>query len=112
MCMLNKDILCYGSKSQYGYYLININNYQFIKNIIGPQIIYSIISLDNEKCLASVLESNINVIKLYQLNNGNLIELANHQSNTIALVTSLLDLKNGLILLKKADDTIKIITSF
>ena len=70
------------------------------------------LSLDNEKCIASVLESNINVIKLYQLNNGNLIELANHQSNTIALVTSLLDLKNGLILLKKADDTIKIITSF
>ena len=112
MCMLNKDILCYGSKSQYGYYLININNYQFIKNIIGPQIIYSIISLDNEKCLASVLESNINVIKLYQLNNGNLIELAIHQPNTIALVTSFLDLRNGLILLKKADDTIKIITSF
>ena len=42
LCMINKDILCVGGTNSKGFYLINILNHQLIKNILGPQIIYSI----------------------------------------------------------------------
>ena len=42
LCIINENILCVGGSNSKGFYLINISNHQLIKNILGPQIIYSI----------------------------------------------------------------------
>ena len=46
MCLLEKDLLCVGGDNSKGFYLIKITTHQLIKNIIGPQRIFSI-----NKCL-------------------------------------------------------------
>ena len=46
MYLLEKDLLCVIGDNSKGFYLIKINTHQLIKNIIGPQRIFSI-----NKCL-------------------------------------------------------------
>ena len=40
--MIKENVLCVGGTNSKGFYLINIQNHQLIKNILGPQVIYSI----------------------------------------------------------------------
>ena len=58
LCKLDDDILCVGGINSKGFYLIKISNHQLIKNINGPQIIFSnyecydgliLCSIENEK---------------------------------------------------------------
>ena len=42
MCLLEDDILCVGGINSKGFYLIKISTHQFIKNILGSEIIYTI----------------------------------------------------------------------
>ena len=42
MCLLEDDILCVGGCNSKGFYLIKISTHQFIKNILGSEIIYTI----------------------------------------------------------------------
>ena len=60
MCLLEDDILCVGGENSKGYYLIQISNHQLIKNIIGPQLIYSINKLWNNLFLCSIIDGNKN----------------------------------------------------
>ena len=74
MCLLDNDLLCVGGKDSKGFYLIKISSHQLIKNILGPQTIYSIIECIDGLFLCSILNENGNyaIVKYeyeYETNN-------------------------------------------
>ena len=60
LCLIKEDILCVGGNNSKGFYLINIPNHQLIKNILGPQIIYSIYECFDGLFLCSIQNENDN----------------------------------------------------
>ena len=60
LCIIKEDILCIGGINSKGFYLINIQNHQLIKNILGPKIIYSIYKCNDGILLCSIKNENGN----------------------------------------------------
>ena len=60
ICLLEEDILCVGGKNSKGFYLIKISTHQLIKNILGPNIIYSINKCLDGSILCSIIDENGN----------------------------------------------------
>ena len=60
LCMIDKDLLCVGGINSKGFYLIKISTHQIIKNILGPQEIYSIYECFDGLFLCSIKNENGN----------------------------------------------------
>ena len=58
LCIIKEDLLCIGGINSKGFYLINITNHQIIKNILGPQIIFSIYKCFDGSFLCSIKNKN------------------------------------------------------
>ena len=58
MCLLDNDLLCVGGYNSKGFYLIKISTHQLIKNIIGPQTIWSINKCLDGLFLCSIINEN------------------------------------------------------
>ena len=78
MCLLEDDILCVGGDNSKGFYLIKISTHQLIKNILGPETIWSInecldglilCSIEDEKenhCLVKYKYEEQNLKKIFE----------------------------------------------
>ena len=95
MCLLEDDILCVGGGNSKGFYLIKISNHQFIKNIIGPKTILSIIECLDGLFLCSIRDNNwINCLVKYKYEKQNLIKIVekiNAHNNTIYSCIEMID---------------------
>ena len=60
MCLLENDILCVGGSNSKGFYLIKISTHQLIKNIIGPETIFSINECLDDLFLCSIYDEKGN----------------------------------------------------
>ena len=60
LCIIKEDLLCVGGTNSKGFYLINIPNHQLIKNILGPQLIFSIYQCLDGLFLCSIKNENGN----------------------------------------------------
>ena len=95
LCLLNEEILCIGGDNSKGFYLIKISSHEIIKNILGPNSIYSISKCIDGLFLCSITDkNNYNLVK-YKFDNLNLIKVSekiNAHNNTIY---SCVELDNG-----------------
>ena len=77
MEIFNENILLIGGSDNNGIYLIDINNYQIISNILKNLEIYSIIKLKNGNILIGCKNNNStdNSLIEYKYDNSNLIKI-------------------------------------
>ena len=88
LCKLDDDILYIGGKNSKGFYLIKISNHQLIKNIIGPQEIYSIYKCYDGLILCSIKneKGNCALIK-YKYENENMNKIIVIKENELISVS-------------------------
>ena len=75
MKIFNENILLIGGSDNNGIYLIDINNYQIISNILKDLEIYSIIKLKNGNILIGCKNNSKDSIIEYKYDNTNLIKI-------------------------------------
>ena len=99
LCLIKEDILCVGGNNSKGFYLIKISTHQLIKNIIGPQAIYSInecfdglflYSIKNEKGNCAIVkykyenEDFKKIVEIEKIHNGDINTCVELNDGTVA----------------------------
>ena len=109
MCLLENDLLCVGGNNSKGFYLIKISNHQLIKNIIGPQIIYSINKCIDGLFLCSIVDEkgNNNLVK-YKYEEQDLKKVVEKGKAHNSTIYSCVELNNGIIASGGSDNLIKL----
>ena len=99
LCIINEDLLCVGGTNSKGFYLIKISTHQMIKNILGPQIIYSIYECFDGLLLCSVKNENGNyAIVKYRYENENMNKIIEKEKIHEGIIYTCFELKDGIIL--------------
>ena len=109
LCLINEDILCVGGANSKGFYLINIPNHQLIKNILGPQVIYSIYECFNGLLLCSITneKGNCAIVK-YKYENQNMIKIFEKEKIHEKRILSCIELNDGTVASGGEDKLIKL----
>ena len=96
--MIKEDVLCVGGTNSKGFYLINIPNHQLIKNILGPQVIYSIYKCFDGLFLCSIINENSNyAIVKYKYENENMKKIIEKEKLHETIVNTCIELSDGTI---------------
>ena len=109
LCKLDDDILCVGGINSKGFYLIKISNHQLIKNIIGPQEIFSIYKCNDGIILCSIKneKGNCALIK-YKYENKNMNKIIEKEKIHEGDIFSCVELNDGIIASGGNDKLIKL----
>ncbi len=109
MCLLNKNVLCIGGTHSKGFYLIDIINYQIIKNIFGPKIIYSIHKCFDGLILCSIVDENKNhCLVKYKYDENDLKKVVEKKNAHNNFIYSCIELNDGIIASGGRDCLIKL----
>ena len=107
--MIKEDILCVGGANSKGFYLINISNHQLIKNILGPQRIYSIYECFDGLFLCSIINENGNhAIVKYKYENEEMKKIIEKEKIHESYISTCIELKDGTVVSGSADNLIKL----
>ena len=98
LCKLNENILCVGGKNSKGFYIINISNHQLTKNILGPQIIYSIYECYDGLFLCSIQneKGNCAVVK-YKYENNDMKKIVDREKIHEGKIYTCIELNDGIV---------------
>ena len=109
LCIIDDDILCVGGKNSKGFYLIKISSHQIIKNILGPQIIYSMYLCFDGLLLCSVKNENesCKIVK-YKYENQNMIKIVEKEKIYEEKIFSCFELDEGIVASGGNDKNIKL----
>ena len=109
LCMIDKDLLGVGGKNSKGFYLIKISTYQIIKNILGPQIIYSIYECFDGLFLCSIINENGNhsLVK-YKYDNQDLKKIIEKEKAHENYIYTCVELNDGTVASGGSDNLIKL----
>jgi len=109
LCMIDKDILCVGGNNSKGFYLIKISTHQIIKNILGPQKIYSIYKCLNGLFLCSIQNENGNYsLVKYKYDNQNLNKIIEKEKAHEKEIYTCVELNDGTVASGGEDNLIKL----
>ena len=109
LCILQENILCVAGKNSKGFYLINILSHQLIKNILGPQIIYSIYECLDGFFLCSIKNENGNyAIVKYKYENEDMIKIVEKEKVHENEILACLELNDEIIASGSRDKLIKL----
>ena len=111
LCLINNKILCVGGSNSKGFYLINLSNHHLIRNIHGPEIIYSIYKCFDGLFLCSIKNNNGNLaIAKYRYENKEMKKIFEkeniHEQGKI--VYTCFELNNRLVVTGGEDKLIKL----
>ena len=107
--LLKEDILCAGGKNSKGFYLINIPNHQLIKNILGPQMIYSIYECFDGLLLCSIKNENGNYsLVKYKYENEDMKKIVEKEKVHEGAIYTCIELNDGTIASGGNDKFIKL----
>ena len=102
-------ILCVGGKNSKGFYLIKISTHQIIKNIVGPQIIYSIYECIDGLFLCSIKNENGNYsLVKYKYDNQDLKTINEKEKAHGGNIYKCVELNDGTIISGGSDNLIKL----
>ena len=109
MEIFNENILLIGGSDNNGIYLIDINNYQIISNILKNLEIYSIIKLKNGNILIGCKNNNStdNSLIEYKYDNSNLIKIKSIDIAHSKFISGLIEMNNKEIITCSGDCSIK-----
>ena len=109
LCIIKEDILCVGGTNSKGFYLINILNHQLIKNILGPQIIYSIYKCFDGLLLCSIKneKGNYSIVK-YKYENEDMKKIMEKEKAHENEIYTCIELNDGTIASGGSDNLIKL----
>ena len=107
--LLNDEILCVCGSNSKGFYLIKISTHQIIKNIFGPQTIFSIYQCYDGLLLCSVRNKNGNsaLIK-YKYENHNMNKIIEKDKVHKGDIYTCIELNDGIIASGGEDKLIKL----
>ena len=109
LCLIKEDILCVGGNNSKGFYLINISTHQLIKNILGPQIIYSIYECFDGSFLCSIQNENGNcAIVKYKYENEDLKKIVEKEKIHEGYIYTCYELNDGTVVSAGSDKLIKL----
>ena len=109
LCMLDNDILCVGGNNSKGFYLIKISTHQIIKNILGPQIIYSIYECFDGLFLCSIKNENGNYsLVKYKYDNQDLKKIIEKEKVHGGDIYTCVELNDGTVASGGSDKLIKL----
>ena len=109
LCLIKEDILCVGGKNSKGFYLINITNHQLIKNILSPQIIYSIYECNDGLFLCSIINENgNNAIVKYKYENEDMKKVIEKEKIHESDIYTCIELNDGTVVSGSDDKLIKL----
>ena len=109
LCKLNENVLLVGGKNSKGFYLINISNHQLIKNILGPQIIYSIYECYDGLFLYSIKnEKSIYAIVKYKYENEDMKKVVERERVHDGSIYTCIKLNDGTVASGGGDSLIKL----
>ena len=108
ICLLDNNVLCIAGTNSKGFYLINISTHQFIKYIIGPEKILSIIKCLDGLFLCCIIDENKNnsIVK-YKYENQNFIKMFQSEKNE-KIIYSCVELNKGIFALAGNNTIIKL----
>ena len=105
LCLIKEDILCVGGNNSKGFYLINISTHQLIKNIIGPQAIYSINECFDGLFLCSIKNEKGNcAIEKYKYENEDFKKIVEKEKIHEGNINTCVELNDGTIASGGNDD--------
>ena len=109
LCMIDKDLLCVGGNNSKGFYLIKISTHQIIKNILGPQVIYSIYECFDGLFLCSIINENGNhsLVK-YKYDNQDLKKIIEKEKAHGGSIYTCVELNDGTVASGGSDNLIKL----
>ena len=110
MAIFNENILIICGSDNNGIYLIDINNYQLISNLLNDIIIsYSIIKLSNGNILIGCYNYNYNDYFLieYKYDDNDLIEIKSNLTDNSDNISGLIEMNNEVIISCSYDCSIK-----
>ena len=109
MCLLENDLLCIGGTNSKGFYLIKISTHQLIKNIIGPNTIYSINECLDGLFLCSIIdEKGNNCLVKYKYEEQDLKKVVEKEKAHDKYIFSCVELNDGIIASGGYDNLIKL----
>ena len=98
LCLIKEDVLCVGGNNSKGFYLINISNHQLIKNILGPQTIFSINECLDGLLLCSIKNENGNcAVAKYKYENGDMKKIVEKEKIHEGNINICIELNDGTI---------------
>ena len=109
LCMIDKDLLCVGGNNSKGFYLIKISTHQIIKNILGPQKIYSIYECFDGLFLCSIKNENGNCsLVKYKYENEDLKKIVEKEKIHVGRILTCYELNDGTVASGGDDKLIKL----
>ena len=109
LCVINENILCVGGINSKGFYLINISTHQLIKNILGPQEIYSIYQCLDGLLLCSIKNENGNcAIVKYKYENEEMKKVIEKEKIHEGEIYTCIELDDGTVASGGDDKLIKL----
>ena len=109
LCLIKEDILCVGGTNSKGFYLINITTHQLIKNILGPQEIYSINECYDGLILCSITNENGNcAIVKYKYENEDMKKIVEKEKIHEGDIFTCFELSDGTVVSGGRDSMIKL----
>ena len=109
LCLIKEDILCVGGNNSKGFYLINIQNHQLIKNILGPQRIFSIYECNDGLFLCSIKNENgNNAIVKYKHENEDMKKVIEKEKVHEDNIYTCIELNDGTVASGSDDKLIKL----
>ena len=98
LCIIEDDILCVGGSNSKGFYLIKISTHQLIKNIRGPNSIFSIYVCLDGLFLCSIINENGNhsLIK-YKYENQNMNKIIEKEKAHESNIYTCIELNDGIV---------------
>jgi len=107
--MIDKDLLCVGGKNSKGFYLIKISTHQIVKNIPGPQVIYSIYECFDGLFLCSITNENGNCsLVKYKYENQNFDKIVEKEKIHGGNIYTCVELNDGTVASGGGDNLIKL----
>ena len=109
LCMIKEDMLCVGGNRTKGFYLINISNHQLIKNILGPEIVYSIYECFDGLFLCAIKNENgNNAIVKYKYENDDMKKIVEKEKIHKKDIRTCFELNDGTVVSGGDDYLIKL----
>ena len=109
LCIINEDTLCVGGSNSKGFYLINIENHQLIKNIIGPKYIYCIFECLDGLFLCSIINENGNcALAKYKYENQDMKKIVEREKIHSNNIYTCIELNDGTVATGSDDKLIKL----